>query len=235
MIKINPKAQIPLYITYILHNEKNDPVFFGHCKFVDVLKLSDCVKNPAFDISQNYLINITGFYPDRVKAQNACGIALNGCNPWPHLNVTQQANNSKGMIRCNETGQTWNSQADCVRELNIQQSALSNHLRRKYGFATIRGYTYSRAHFAVAPKMDNVKPPEPLYKPAPRRNKLIKCENTGQVFNTQNEACAAHGINAGQLSQHLKRHKGYKTIRGLVFSYCEADQPQVQPVQYPQP
>ena len=50
------------------------------------------------------------------------------------------------------------------------------------------------------------------------RHNPVKCEQTGQTFRNAAEACNMLGINRSQMSQHLRRTPGYKTIKGLVFS-----------------
>jgi hypothetical protein len=46
----------------------------------------------------------------------------------------------------------------------------------------------------------------------------IRCEQTGQEFRNAAEAAKLLGINAAQLSQHLRRMPGYKSIKGMTFS-----------------
>jgi len=48
------------------------------------------------------------------------------------------------VIQCVETGETWNSAADCVRDHECNQSALSNHLAGRPGFKTVKGRKYIR-------------------------------------------------------------------------------------------
>lgn len=47
---------------------------------------------------------------------------------------------------------------------------------------------------------------------------MVQCDQTGQVYRNQTEAARMLGINQAQLSQHLRRASGYKTVKGLTFS-----------------
>jgi hypothetical protein len=70
------------------------------------------------------------------------------------------------------------------------------------------------------------------------RHNPVKCEQTGQTFRNAAEACSMLGINRSQMSQHLRKTPGYKTIKGLTFtnvssaSHVTGGKP-LQPVQYP--
>ena len=229
-LQINPALMIPKYITYILQDGEGRDIFTYYCKFVDVLKLHDLVKNPAADIKQTYNLYVVGYYDTMREAQNAHS-ALVQQRGQPVLLQTHFFN-ALGSIRCNETGEVWRNQADLVRAIGCDSSALSRHLKRQAGFATIKGHTYSRAAYLDGNKKTATLEPSPLYQTRPR-NKWIKCETTGVIYRTQREACKACSINPGQLSQHLQKHAGYKTVKGLKFSYCESQDKPPQAVYYP--
>lgn len=75
----------------------------------------------------------------------------------------------------------------------------------------------------------------PAYNKTIRYNRYsrVKCNETGQVFRNQLEAAQIMGINQSQLSKHLRRAPGYKSIKNLTFSNIRADIDAPQPVQYP--
>lgn len=52
-----------------------------------------------------------------------------------------------------------------------------------------------------------------------RRNRMIICDQTGVQYRSQVECARTHGINQGQLSKHLSREPGFRSIKGLTFSY----------------
>jgi hypothetical protein len=45
----------------------------------------------------------------------------------------------------------------------------------------------------------------------------VICNETGQTFETQTDACATLGINPGRLSQHLNGRPGARTVNGYTF------------------
>lgn len=59
-----------------------------------------------------------------------------------------------------------------------------------------------------------------------RFNRVIVCEQTGQSFETQEEAARVCNISQPQLSKHLRRLPGHKSVKGLSFIYKAAEQSQ---------
>lgn len=47
----------------------------------------------------------------------------------------------------------------------------------------------------------------------------VQCDQTGEVYNSASHACQTLGIPQSRMSQHLSRRPGYKTIKGMTFSY----------------
>jgi hypothetical protein len=52
-----------------------------------------------------------------------------------------------------------------------------------------------------------------------RERRMVLCEQTGQTFASAAEAAKLLGLPAGNLSRHLAKQSGYKTVRGLTFKY----------------
>lgn len=67
------------------------------------------------------------------------------------------------------------------------------------------------------------------------RYSQVQCNETGKIWRNATECAKEMGINGGQLSQHLRRNPGYRTISGLTFSNRIGPQSQVQPIQFPTP
>lgn len=64
------------------------------------------------------------------------------------------------------------------------------------------------------------------------RYSQVKCDQTGKVWRNQRACAIELGLNQAQLSQHLRRAAGYKSIKGLTYS--NVVQPvTAKPVQYP--
>ena len=53
------------------------------------------------------------------------------------------------------------------------------------------------------------------------RRMAVTCDQTGEVWRTAREACAALGIPTSNMSQHLNRTKGHRSVHGKTFSYVE--------------
>lgn len=67
------------------------------------------------------------------------------------------------------------------------------------------------------------------------RRQPIQCDQTGQRFKNAAEAATLLGLNRSQLSQHLRRNAGYKTIKGMTFTnVTEQSERQAGAVQFPQ-
>ena len=52
-----------------------------------------------------------------------------------------------------------------------------------------------------------------------RQAKRIQCVTTGDVYQSQSEACRALDINPAIMSQHLRGKGYYETIKGMWFRY----------------
>lgn len=228
--EITPATMINSHVIYILQNQQQQDVFIWWCKFIDLMKLKDAIKNPAFDVNQTYTLYIVEYHTSARDAQNAFSrlIAQRG---MPACNMTHDYNRL-GAIRCNETGHVYRNQAEIVRLHGIDGSALSQHLRRAKGYKSVKGLTFSReGYLDNNRKPSTVTPSQMQY--VNKSKQAVRCRETGAVFNSQGEACAALAINPGQLSQHLNGHAGHKTVKGFTFERCEPREVQaMQPVAY---
>lgn len=64
-----------------------------------------------------------------------------------------------------------------------------------------------------------------------RRTK-VQCVETGVIYNSQYECAKLEGLNQAQLSQHLRRNPGYKTIKGHTYKNL-LPTPQPRAITYP--
>lgn len=55
-------------------------------------------------------------------------------------------------VRCIETGEIFESQADCARTLGLNKSQLCNHLNRLPGYKSVKGRTFEKCRPASAPQ-----------------------------------------------------------------------------------
>lgn len=53
------------------------------------------------------------------------------------------------------------------------------------------------------------------------RRRAVKCDQTGEVYQNAAAACKALRVPHSNLSQHLARRKGHRSIKGMTFSYTE--------------
>lgn len=227
--EITPATMINSYVIYIMQNMQQQDVFIWWCKFTDLLKFKDAIKNPAFNVNQRYTVYIVEYHSNARDAQNAFSrvIAQRG---MPPCNLTHDFNRI-GSIRCNETGHVYRNQAEIVRLHGINATALSQHLRRAKGYKSVKGMTFSRAAYLDnSRKPTDATPSRMIY--THKTSQAVRCIESGQVFKSQRDACAALGINAGQLSQHLQGHAGYKTVKGFTFERCEPIEQPPQRIDY---
>lgn len=222
------------HVMYHVYNQHQILVFVWHCKFTDILHLRECVKNPAFERNENHTIKIISWH----KTQREANLEFDkivkswGIN-WPILNYTNYSNNHKNRIRCNQTGEIFYTHAEACRRHNLNASQLSQHLRRNPGFKSIKGLTFDYASYKTG-KFDSVHLPAEKTEPyVVKQGKKIRCNETGQEFKTQGFACKWLKISASQLSNHLHGKTGFKTVKGLTFSYVTNELPQPYPIKYP--
>lgn len=57
------------------------------------------------------------------------------------------------------------------------------------------------------------------------RYRRVRCKNDGSVYRSAIEVVRHYGIAQSALSQHLRRAKGFKSIKGLQFEYVLEDIP----------
>lgn len=53
------------------------------------------------------------------------------------------------------------------------------------------------------------------------RRRAVKCDQTGAIYQNASAACKALRIPHSNMSQHLAKRKGHKSIKGMTFSYSE--------------
>jgi hypothetical protein len=211
-----------MHNSYVIYNliYKGSVIFTWYCKFIELLKIKDAVKNPAFDITLTYNLEIVEFCATLHIASNQVARILDG-KTWPPLNMTQSYNRI-GMIKCEQTGEIFRSQADIVRRYGVNPGQLAQHLKRALGFASIKGMTFTRVAY-LDEKRQPVRLMAEASKPPVKIGKAVRCNETGQPFKSQSQAADWLGINKAQLSQHLRGTPGYKTVKGMTFSHIERE------------
>lgn len=224
-MQVNPAIYQKFYVIYLL-KEGEVNTFLWYCKYVDLLKLKDAMKNPAFEPNRDYTLEIIAWCKNLIDARNRIGVLLAEYKPWPYLNHTQDYNRI-GSIQCQQTGEIFRSQADVIRRYNINPSQLTQHLKRAVGYQSIKGMTFTRAAY-LGRNREPIKlaENEPTKHYIPKHNgKRIRCNETGQEFKNQKQAADLLSLNSGQLSQHLNGRTGFYKVKGLTFSYLPPTEP----------
>jgi len=64
-----------------------------------------------------------------------------------------------------------------------------------------------------------------------RHDMFIVCDQTGMKYRSQTEAADALEISQSQLSKHLRKQQGYRSIKGMTFSYVKPEKPSYWPLE----
>lgn len=137
MTKITGKDAMNGWCVYTLHDDQGNLVFIYYGKVASAMSLRDLISNPAFDQNKQYTFTVQTIYPSQREAMSAQNAYIQTFGT-PSLNKTVLWNR-KTQVRCIETGQVWRNQLECAKSLGLNQSQLSQHLRRNPGFKSIKG------------------------------------------------------------------------------------------------
>lgn len=139
-------------------NYRNEWVFFtitdatGAVVKVGIVPFIDLMQADGFehaDDNDAYL-NVLDSDEDRMKLLNrAQAVVINrGWRKMEYrLHEVFQAWNRKTharskAVKCNETGQRWDSVNQCVKDTGVAYTQLHNHLKGQVGHRTVKGLTY---------------------------------------------------------------------------------------------
>lgn len=121
-------------------------LYIGCVKLKDFFTLSDATTNPFIlkhvhnDQPLSVVIKFTG---DRVSCFNKRSQILRALNPVPPAN-RYRSGRVGGVIVCNEDGKRYKTQQEAAQFYGISQGNLSGHLSGRNGFATCKGWTFTR-------------------------------------------------------------------------------------------
>lgn len=135
----------------------------------------------------------------------------------------------------------WYSRASEVLTLTVLKSNPAFDPNQQYTLQII-SYHYNNIEALNAASAAARKLPDGM----PELNKTVKfnrkgpivCNETGKIFRNQAEAVQLLGLNQGRLCQHLRGVPGYKSVKGLTFSFSgfyTGESLPVAPVIYPTP
>lgn len=149
MLIINHNVITKYWCIYSLTKaNESEPCFIWYCKVSKLLSLTDALKNPDFDKTANYTLSIISYHNNWIECNNALKPLFAGISGgMPVLNRTQWINR-RTPVKCDQTGQVWNSQRDCAEQLGLNQAQLSQHLRRNPSYKTVKGMTFTNVSAA---------------------------------------------------------------------------------------
>lgn len=113
-------------------------------------------------------------------------------------------------IRCEQTGIIFSSLAEAARAMYLDKATLSRHLGGYPGYRHVNHYTFVKVD-------ENTPPFEP--KPmVPYRKTTIRCNQTGEVFETLRQAADKLNISLSSLSHHTNNNPSYPSVSGYSFT-----------------
>lgn len=122
---------------------------------------------------------------------------------------------AKCSIRCEQNNVVYTSQMAAAEALDIRQSEISKHLRgQRHG---VGGYTFV---YVVDDGIGNTieLPRSAKVVGALRRMYAIRCNETGEVFESVAHASRAMNLGKGNLYSHLRGHKDRARVGGFTFT-----------------
>lgn len=150
------------------------------------------------------------------KPQSKRPRSVRTTSPRPIIARVQTRSGNPGIIvRCDQTGEIFPTVKSAAEKLGISKHRMSTHLSGRQRH--VSGYTFTI--------MDDMTP-DPNYVPIPMqyfgrtRNPPVKirCEQTGQIFESMRAAAKTLDLNWAGLYRHLRNPAKYPRVKGYVFS-----------------
>lgn len=148
-IEFNPEEIDKTYCSYthsVTYDEGEKIMYAGCCLLREVFQSPDARHNSAW---REYIakqpkvkIEIKGVFTHRYEAYN--DMARISRENEPYCNVFGKLDKSSGSIRCVNDGNEFLNQSKAAEFYGITRGAMSNHIKRRKGYATIRGLTFER-------------------------------------------------------------------------------------------
>lgn len=134
------------------HTFNGQTIFIGTCELLDLYKITDakrnsvwherlCSKTPPHDPVMISVLHCVASAPD-AAALAAYEIAMR--KPVCNLEGTQRHGNGRASrIECSN-GKVYGSIAEAAAALNIPPPSISNHLNKRYGYASVHNLHFRR-------------------------------------------------------------------------------------------
>lgn len=133
-----------VYLHFI--NGDTTPIFAGVCRVRALLDMQEARGNSAWTELvlgptpiRIALIHTTDSYYEAVNFRMKYIIAQK-----PICNMQGKSIGVSRIIVCNETGQEYASITEAARKMDAGLSNMTNHINRKPGFKSVKGYTFRR-------------------------------------------------------------------------------------------
>lgn len=139
------ETNINWYWIYTVESIENGLEFIGYGKIRDIVDLRPILKSEYYRQDRTYVYTLIEAVRDNVQAINKMNkwLKLLSPNDLPRMNKKWIYNYVGRKVRCNETGDVFETCVDACRRYGLSASALSNHLNRRKGFRTVKGKTFS--------------------------------------------------------------------------------------------
>lgn len=131
---------------YTVSNAKCQILFVGVAYIAEIFRFGDLLRNPMFNSEEVYRIDIIAKYDRALDAVNAQAVYLKEIGGAP-LNKTGTVNRRMSNVKCVQTGIVYRNASEAARVMGLNQSAMSQHLARKPGFRSIKGYTFEYVNY----------------------------------------------------------------------------------------
>lgn len=111
-------------------------------KMTDIVNFKTLKKCFDYDPNLTYEIEFLARTNNRIEGDNKLNnlIRLNGKTPPYNLRMVTYGNRMR--ILCIDTGVIYQNAQEIIRQLGLNQSVLSNHLNRRPGYRTVKGYRF---------------------------------------------------------------------------------------------
>ncbi len=120
-------------------------LYIGCNRLSDITAAPDARTSPDWPGNSHPISIAIKYIGTRVDVLNARGDAIRQLPATPPCNVRSRRFTSRVVI-CNETGETFRTQAEAARATGCSQSNIAQHLRGKPGFRSVKGRTFRYAH-----------------------------------------------------------------------------------------
>lgn len=145
ILNLNSRESHWYYAYKMIDTESNQVLLTGVATLKDIVTFQTPAGLDGFVDYLYYNFEILGPYTQEYEARNMMGEWLKNMSYTPPLNLARVIQRNRKVIKCNETNQVFRTQQDACQFFGISTGNMSNHLRHKPGFKTLKGRTFSYA------------------------------------------------------------------------------------------